>query len=54
LKSIETVSKAGDETENTSQPIPRHLTYQKGKDNRKQPIATDAVFRYVSRDAVHI
>jgi integrase len=38
VKPNETVSKAGDETEGTSQPIPRHLTYQKVRDGRKQPI----------------
>jgi integrase len=38
MKLIETASKAGDETGNTSQPIPRHLQYQKVRDGRKQPI----------------
>ena len=38
MKPSETESKAGDQTENTSQPIPRHLTYQKVRDGRKQPI----------------
>jgi integrase len=38
MKLIETASKAGDETANTNQPIPRHLQYQKVRDGRKQPI----------------
>ncbi len=38
MKPAETASKTGDQPESTSTPIPRHLTYQKVRDGRKQPI----------------
>ncbi len=38
MKPAETESKTGNEAQTKSQPIPRHLTYQKVRDGRKQPI----------------